>query len=79
MCDSNQTKETYMLPPGTNGNFAGYPVQDSQTNHPISSYDSQSFMKANKIRTHYDKYWLNFYNHKSQSYCTNTLRMEFAD
>ena len=73
----NLTRENYDLPPGTNGYFAGHPVLEKKTGKPISAYDSSSFMKATKIRTDYDKYWLTFYNQKAANFKTNLLTMEF--
>lgn len=73
----NNNRENYQLPPGTNGNFAGHPVMEKKTGKPLSAYDSESFMKANKIRSNYDKHWLNFYNQKSANFDTKMLNLQF--
>lgn len=37
-----------------------------------------SIYHAKKIRTDYDKFWLNFYNTKAQNTPTNLLDLQFA-
>ena len=39
-------------------------VENDNTCHPMSSYISPSFLSAEKHRSPYDKYWMNYYNSK---------------
>jgi len=49
-------------------------LQDTQT----SCTDCASIYNAKKIRTDYDRFWMQFYNNKAQNTPTDLMDLQFA-
>lgn len=69
-CRTN-SKESYT---GTQGIFD----RNDQVQQLYSPCEEcSSIYQAKKIRTPYDQFWINYYNHKAQSNVTNLLDLQF--
>jgi hypothetical protein len=74
-----EQREYYQCPPGTNCWAAGKPVDEKRTGKSLSANPSSpDFLKATKVRTAYDQYWLKFYNNRSNNYETNMMTLQFT-
>lgn len=74
-----ERREYYQCPPGTNCSAAGDPVKEKNTGKSLSANPSSpNFLKATKVRTTYDQYWLKFYNSRSNNYETDMMTLQFT-
>lgn len=74
-----EQREYYQCPQGTNCWAAGSPVEAKRIGQSLSANQSSSdFLKATKVRTAYDQYWLKFYNNRSNNYETNLMTLQFT-
>jgi hypothetical protein len=72
--------ENYDYPPGSNGSFSGYPLPGTDVQKEVTGCtECLATRNAFTIRTDYDKYFLEIYNNKAQSFETDLLHLQFPD